>query len=295
MPKIYLSETIGNPHHDYEVCDGQQRLKAFWAFMDDEFALGDQSRAILGHDLAGKHFSQLSPRFKRIIENFQLVIAIIKDATPDEKRTLFARLQMGVVLTPPELRNAIASAIGSFINTVVETNDYFLNCRIPNKRFKRQDILAHALALSLYDNQHDLKASLLTGLYEKYPTNFDQSVAQRTSQVLEWLHNINQAASARINTKWGFVDLFWFLWKRIGTIQSVDVTKFAKAFTDFEIERLNHNAAPEMLLTRRPMNLPLYEYIQAFNTSGALTDRLAKRQKVIEQQFSRYLHQRNSS
>ena len=289
VPKIYLSETKGNPHHDFEVCDGQQRLKAFWNFVEDDFALGDQSQNIRGHDLRGKTFSELTPALKRVIEQFKLVIAILKNATPDEKRTLFARLQMGVILTPAELRNAIASAIGSFINTVVETNEFFLQSRIPPQRFKRQDLLAHALALSIYNNAADLKALLLTKLYEDFPTAYDQSVSRKTMEVLDWLHNINQATSSRISTKWGFVDLFWFLWRQIETIHTIDVAGFGQAFVSFEDERQRHNARPELLLTRHPQNRLLYNYIQSFNTSGALTDRIEKRQRVIERRFQRYL------
>mgnify|MGYP001581767849 FL=1 len=35
VPKIYLSKCFGNPHHDYEVCDGKQRLISFWDFLEN--------------------------------------------------------------------------------------------------------------------------------------------------------------------------------------------------------------------------------------------------------------------
>src|SRR4051812_15644671 len=200
---------------------------------------------------------------------------------------------MGVVLTPAELRNAIASAIGSLINMVVETNDFFLHSRIPKQRYRQQDFLAHALALSIYNNSDDLKAALLTRLYQSYPTRYDQSVARRVSEVLEWLHKINQSASSRIYTKWGFVDLFWFLWRHIDSIQTIDVPGFAKAYVDFEDARQKHSAKPEILLTRRPQNRSLYNYIQAFKTAGALTANIEKRQRVIERWFQKYLTKRS--
>lgn len=287
VPKIYLSKNLGNPHRDYEVCDGQQRLTAFWEFLEDKFSLGEQSSNILGHDLCGKRFSELPPRFQRSIEKFKLVIAVLRDASPDEKRSLFARLQMGVVLTPPELRNAIASAIGSFINTVVETNDFFRHCKISRSRFKRHDFLSHALALSIYANADDLKAKLLTKLYEDHPTNYDSAIARRTLETLDWLHKINQGAAGLIATKWGFVDLFWLLWRENGSIKTVDVDAFAERFRDFEEARRLHNAKPEVLLTHRPKNRLLYDYIQAFNTSGALRERIEVRHSVVAKLFKR--------
>jgi len=289
VPKIYLSKSVGNPHHDYEVCDGQQRLTAFWEFLEDEFPLGEQSYDIFGQDLCGKCFSELPPRFQRSIEQFKLVIAVLRDASSDEKRSLFARLQMGVVLTPPELRNAIASAIGSFINTVVETHDFFRHCQISRPRFKRQDFLAHALALSIYENVDDLKAKLLTKLYEDHPTNYDRAIASRTTDTLDWLHKINQGTSGLIATKWGFVDLFWMLWRENGSIKSVDVDGFAKRFREFEEARRLHNAKPEVLITRRPKNRPLYDYIQAFNNSGALKERIEARHLVVTKKFNRFI------
>lgn len=289
VPKIYLSKSVGNPHHDYEVCDGQQRLISFWDFLDNKFALGDQSGNIRGQDLRGKTFSELPTTFRRLMERFKLVIAILENASSDEKRALFARLQMGVVLTPPELRNAIASAIGSFINTVVETHDFFLHSQISKERFKRQDFLAHALALSIYNNADDLKASLLTKLYEDHPTNYDKAVAQRTTEILEWLHKINQRASSLIATKWGFVDLFWLLWRKNGEIKTIDVDALAASFQAFEEARRLYNGEPEVLLTKKPTNKPLYDYIQAFNTSGSLKERIEKRHSVVDRQFKKHI------
>jgi hypothetical protein len=290
VPKIYLSETKNNPHHDFEVADGQQRLRAFWAFFEDVYPLGTQSSDVKGVDLSGLRYTELPKRAKGTIDRYKLIIARLVDAPPDELRTLFARLQMGVVLTPPELRNAIASAIGSMINTVAETHNFFLGADISDRRFKRQDFLAHAIALGHYNNEADLKAKLLRTLYEEFPTHYDKAIARRTTQVLDWLSKINVAASRQIRTKWGFVDLFWLFWRHIEVIASVNVPSFAGAYVKFETTRQTHGYEPEALLGTR--DGPLFDYIQAFNASGALTDRIASRQKVIEKYFLKFIKRR---
>jgi hypothetical protein len=289
IPKVYLSKISGNPLHDYEVCDGQQRLTTFWEYFEDGFPLGDNSCNIRGKDLSGKRFSQLSPSFKLALERFKLVIAVLVNPSSDEKRELFARLQMGVVLTPPELRNAIASAIGSFINTVVLTHDFFIQSHISDSRFRKQDYFAHALTLAVYGNKEDLKASLITKLYESYPTNYDNVIANKSMVVLDWLHKINLSASKSIRTKWGFVDLFWLLWLQADSVSEIDTAAFGLAFLNFENDRQLHNSEPESLLTKTPKNKQLYAYIQSFNASGALVDRINKRHAVIKKHFGKYL------
>jgi len=48
IPKLYWRKT-GKDH--YEVVDGQQRLKAIWSFMSNEFNLGKDADPINGNEI----------------------------------------------------------------------------------------------------------------------------------------------------------------------------------------------------------------------------------------------------
>lgn len=287
FPKIYLSKNRSNIQHTYDVADGQQRLRAIWEYFGDVYPLADNAKPVSGHRVAGVKFSRLPRPLQQRLQSFKATIAVINGMPQEELRTLFARLQMGVVLTPPELRNAIASAVGATIHTAAETHRFFVESKIVKTRFKRQDFLTHALALAHYSNAEDLKAKLLSRLYEEQALAHDRAMMRKAYDVLDWMAGINREAKCYIRTKWGFVDIFWFLYQTHSNIKSIDSKGFADAYIAFEDDRLQHSQTPEYFL-KTPRKY-LYEYIQAFNTSGGVTDRLKKRSEVIQSQFSTFL------
>jgi len=89
IPVIYLSESLENT---YEVVDGQQRLNTFFSFMDNKFKLKSLS---LLTELDNKYFKNLSPNLQRKLEDYSLIIFIIKKNThPDIKFDIFERVNI---------------------------------------------------------------------------------------------------------------------------------------------------------------------------------------------------------
>jgi hypothetical protein len=287
FPKIYLSQNKNTIHYTYDVADGQQRLKAIWSYFDDGFALANNAAPVSNLKIAGLFYSELPPLLQRRLKGFKASIALINNMPQPELRTLFARLQMGVVLTPPELRNAIASAIGAIIDTAAETHPFFVNSKITKTRFKRQDFLSHALALAYYNNSSDLKANILSKLYEEQALECDNGLVNTAYDVLDLLAKINITAKRSIKTKWGFVDLFWFLYCEHGKITAVDCDAFGEAYFEFEQNRAKNNKKPELLLGTS--NAYLFKYIQSFNTSGGVTNRVKTRGDVVRDVFTPFL------
>ena len=58
IPKLYLRK-VDNTPFQYEVVDGQQRLRAIWSFMSNEFALPKDSDPIGDVDIRGMKFDDL--------------------------------------------------------------------------------------------------------------------------------------------------------------------------------------------------------------------------------------------
>jgi len=108
MPKISLRVLDPGGDFDYEVVDGQQRLRAIWEFHDNRYPLSEVSNDIPGEpELAGKYFRDLSPDHKDKFTSFVLQLAEVRNATDIEIRELFLRLQEGLSLIPAEKRNAM--------------------------------------------------------------------------------------------------------------------------------------------------------------------------------------------
>ena len=85
LPLIYLAETMQGT---LVIVDGRQRLTTFFDYMDNKFAL--KGLNILT-ELNGYRFGDLEDdkemrRFASAIEDFQLILQIIKYPTPDRVR-----------------------------------------------------------------------------------------------------------------------------------------------------------------------------------------------------------------
>jgi uncharacterized protein with ParB-like and HNH nuclease domain len=170
IPKFYINETPQSRTYKWEVTDGQQRMRAIWEYIDKDqqvnYPLNDTE--IDGVNLKGLKFEDLQLHHKRLLNrflNFRLHFSIIKESTPEEIRSLFARLQMGDRLNPAELRHAIASNIGTVIFALSENHSFFKECKIPIGRYKHQDYLDHIFTLAHFGPTKNLKAVDMKALY----------------------------------------------------------------------------------------------------------------------------------
>jgi hypothetical protein len=286
IPKVYLNNTPANLHHDFEVADGQQRLRAIWEYIEGGFNLNSVSHSIDGKDLSGLGYEDLPNRMRRRFEKYNLTISIISKASPDELRVLFSRLQMGMSLTPSELRNAIPCALAPAINLIVETHPFFINSSIPNKRYNHQDFLTHALLLADKGNVGDLKAPDLKAYYETHARSINTTFFKRAHRVLDDLALINVASGYALKTKWGFVDLFWLVYRQHESGKKPNHSALAKAFVAFEAERRKYVKRPDPLLKRGAKGRDMYDYIAAFIASGAKKDNVGARGRVFERRFA---------
>lgn len=295
IPKFYLRKTPDESIYNYEVADGQQRLRAIWDFYDNVYDLQD---CVIGDiDISGFYYKDLveSTECSQIInlfKNFPITIALIEEATDDDVRTLFARLQMGTALNQPELRNAVASNIGYAIDMVVNTHPFFADSTISTARFKRQDFLAHVITLIHFTNTVDLKADAIMSMYEKLAITYPKVYFKKANAILNWMNEINAHCNKQIKNKWAFVDFFWMLYRHYTKINNIDCVKLGKAFIDFEKLRLKYNKRPEDLIENKRNSThdkDLYSYIMAFNYSGGLTSNINARAEVFDNTFLQYI------
>ena len=69
VPKLYFRKISKNPEK-FDVVDGQQRLRAIWGFMDDEYPIGKDCDPINGIEVAGKKYSELDLDIHQIIDMY---------------------------------------------------------------------------------------------------------------------------------------------------------------------------------------------------------------------------------
>lgn len=126
LPLIYLAETMDSK---LVIVDGRQRLTTFFQYLDNQFAL-DKLKIL--PELNKHKFRQLlddekTRGYAAQIEDFQLVIQIIKYPTPDRVRfDIFDRVNRGgTPLNNQEMRNALYQGEATkLLNRLAECEEF---------------------------------------------------------------------------------------------------------------------------------------------------------------------------
>ena len=113
LPKFYFVKTSDE---EYEVVDGQQRLLAIFEFCSNELPLNQESVKKYG----GPLYRELSQKVADSFDDFEVEYDVIEDATDDELKEFFLRLQAGLPLTSSEKLNAVHSKLRDFCRSISE-------------------------------------------------------------------------------------------------------------------------------------------------------------------------------
>lgn len=285
IPKIYLRRLPDGGHYEHEVADGQQRLRAIWDFVSDQYALGDASETLpIFGDLSGKKYGQMPSEAKDKLGLYELTIVEIDDATDVEIRDLFLRLQEGVTLNPAEKRNAMVSNMRDFISDLAHTHRVFPLTLIKSKRNAWDDIASHVTCLELTGGPADLKAADLKKMYTN-EVRFDKNgdAARKIGRTLNFLERILKDSPPEMDIKWGFVDLYLAVSaldkEYVLTGREDDLLGF---YQSFEQMRRMHRSDSSVLLAqgRTLWDRDMYDYIQAFDKDGAKKESIRERHAV---------------
>lgn len=284
IPKIYLRRLAAKEMYDFQVIDGQQRLLSIWSYIDG----GPDAFSLLSDDATpvawrGKTFSKLSARLRKRIENFEVSVAIIESASDTEVRELFARLQRGMQLNQPEMRNSMRSALGTAVRATAETHPFFIESPFSEKRYGYHDLAAHAYAIELNGLASDLKAPNLRELYKKHADRIAATTGRNVHKRLKYLQEMLASSPGCISRKWGFVDL-------IGAHRSLgsdmpEPSVAAKRYVEFERRRIPNVSNPKVLLNGPRKDRELYDYIEAFRLSAGTSKHLGIRNQVLSRRL----------
>lgn len=292
VPMVYLLERDVPLPHKFEVVDGQQRLRAIWEFIDGDYSLSKDAPNIDNVPISNKQYDQLPNAFRNRLRTFEIVVAYITGARQPQVSEVFARMQMGVRLNPPELRNAIQTGLRHAIDGIARDHPFFKNSKIPSLRFNHQDFLAHAVSVCHHGATRDAKAAQLKDDYiQLADSNIYSPLMAATDDILNVLDSVNLEVSKRMTQKWMFVDLFYFLYQNRKRLTSIKPHRLIELYRVLDNDRREFNAEPERLLESTPTDAEkdLYDYIMAFKYAGGEKSNLQQRAQVIVRRFAKPL------
>ena len=298
LPKLYFSKPgeKASSGMTFDVVDGQQRLTAIFAFMSDEVELGDTSGTdkIDGHDVSGLKWSDLPDEFRIRVMSFSLSVGIIEDASKDEIRDIFLRLQEGKTLNPPEKRNAIECKLRDDVVTLAKHKFFEKKVSSKDSRFSHCDWIAHAACLVANNGPADLSAASLKKLYIKSKSGLlnDGAVEAGVRGTLNTLAKIfSDDEVPELNVKWGFVDLFYLVWqlKNQYVVDGAALKALEEFYKVFELERRKIKGDPEALLlpsyTGEIDGRQMFDYREKFVREGMKSESIAVRARVYLRSF----------
>jgi len=143
LPVIYLSEEKNGKEY---IIDGQQRLTAFFSFIDGNFLNGEAFRLTglkVFKELNKKLFKELDEELQDKIKYCKIrTITFKRESNPDLKFEIFERLNTGAVsLNYQELRNCIyRGPYNNLLKTLSQDKDFMYLLRLKNPEKRMRDI-----------------------------------------------------------------------------------------------------------------------------------------------------------
>src|SRR5436190_5054097 len=184
------SPQSGRP--EYAVIDGQQRLRAIFEFLDDQFSLTESKDDSVAKTFEKKKYSQLPPEMRQRILNYDLVVQELSGYSDDDIRDMFARMNRYVVpLSKQELRHAKQQGkFKDFVERMGRWSFWTQNRVFTTKQVKRMrpaEFCAE-LAILLSEGPQDKKGAIDL-YYVRFRESFGEgaSIQNRLKEYLDWI------------------------------------------------------------------------------------------------------------
>ena len=181
LPKFYF---VKLSEDEFQVEDGQQRLQAIYEFFANELPLSPDSTQAFG----GIYYKDLPQRTSDAFDDFEIEFDEIEDATEEELKEFFQRLQGGLPLTSSEKLNAVHSKLRNFCRTTAKHPFFAEKVAVLNTRYAHFDVVVKAAAIEVEGLEAGLRFEDLKEVLEAQ-SNFSvtSAVAKRLKAALDFL------------------------------------------------------------------------------------------------------------
>jgi len=195
LPKFYFVKT---GEEQYEVVDGQQRLNAIFEFYDGDLRLSDVSAKEFG----GDKYENLPPKYSDAFDDFEIQYDEIEDASEEELKLFFQRLQQGLPLTSSEKLNSVHSKLRDFARKLSEHVFFKQKVAVPNTRYAYFDIVAKVAAIEIEGIDTSLRFDDLKATFEAQSSFSPASAAaRRIREAFDYLDRVFPSESSLLKNR----------------------------------------------------------------------------------------------
>ena len=184
LPKFYFLRGSSDPE-EYEVVDGQQRLATIFGFFDNGLSLPESAAKEFG----GKFHRDLPDDLVDAFDDYEIEFDEIEDATEEEVKTFFQRLQEGLPLTSAEKLNSVHSKLRDYV-VVLAKHPLFKRTTASNRRYGHFDIVAKVAAIEIDGLEVGLRYDDMRAVLESQAAFSPSSnVGKRLRATLDFINN----------------------------------------------------------------------------------------------------------
>jgi len=182
LPKFYF---VKSSEENFLVEDGQQRLTAIFEFFAGDLELSPDSVGMFG----AAYYKDLKRPVADAFDDFDIEFDVIEEATDEELKEFFQRLQEGMTLTGSEKLNAVHSRLRDFCKKTAKEHGFFTETlTLSNTRFAHFDILAKVVTVEIEGLATGLRLEDVKAVFEANKTfSTASAVAKRIKNALDLL------------------------------------------------------------------------------------------------------------
>jgi len=279
IPKFYL-RAVNKDKYEWEVVDGQQRLRAIWEFRKGKYKIAKDAEPINDTEIADLHYEELPEDLKDRFDSYALDLVILEDATLDDVEEMFVRLQNGSTLKAAEKRNALPGNMKAFIRKLKD-HAFFGYCGFKNRRFVFDQVAAQCMLLELNGGARNIKNTDLEKMYlENQDFDNESSEAKKIYRVLNYLSKAFPEVTPELKQH-NVISLYLLVSMLLEKYAiSGYEDKLGKWFISFETKRLADFDMPE---DQRDPEMVAYQ--NAVGHSSDSIESLEYRNKILKREF----------
>lgn len=183
LPKFYFLKVSDDPEA-FEVVDGQQRLVTIFEFFDNELPLA----VAAAKEFRGEYYNELPDDVVDAFDDYEIEFDEIEDASEEDVKKFFQRLQEGLPLTSAEKLNSVHSKLRDYVFKLAK-HPFFGKTSASDRRYGHFDIVAKVAAIEIDGIEVGLRFDDLRAVFESQSAFSPSSnVGKRLKAALEFVN-----------------------------------------------------------------------------------------------------------
>lgn len=206
VPPIYMikenkgmKDAKNRPVSNYSCIDGQHRLRTLFDYLNDEFALHEETPdvEIDGeiYSIAGCKYSELPEELRQLLGSYTFTIYNLEECTDEEIEEMFFRLNNGSGLSKTQIANVkLGMKLAKLVNEIVRRDFFTKVCHFTPAQYRRaadeKALIQAMMLLDVKDGDYELisiSEGNITEYAESLHDNYSDEKCDRLKRLIDYL------------------------------------------------------------------------------------------------------------